>query len=157
MPPTVRTCAVLFVIAGCFGAADDVEVTVSRALAFEPLGRGRQALLDSTERVIKDAAEWEALNDSLRPILRLGQVDFELEMVMLAAVPVPTGGYDLRFEVIDETADGLTAGYRVFVPGADCRTTLGEGVVFQAIRLARTNAPVTFVKETETLRCTEPG
>ena len=143
-------------LAGCLGTPqEDTEVSIAEALAFEPLGRGRQARIDTTEQVIRDAATWAVYQDSLRPLLPFKEVNFEQEMVLLAALPVTTGGYDLRFEIIERTEEGLTARYRLFTPGDDCRVTMGDGVAFQAVRLAQTDGPLHFEYEEETLHCTD--
>ena len=144
-------------LAGCFGAPEqETEVSIAEALAFEPMGRGQQARIDTTERAFRDAASWTAMQDSLRPLRPFTDVNFDQEMVLLAAVPVPTGGYSVRFEVIERTDEGVSIRYRLSVPGNDCRTTMGEGVVFQAVRLAHTDAPLQFIREEEPYRCTEP-
>ena len=146
----------IMLLAGCLGAPEQAtEVSIAEALAFEPLGRGRQARLDSTERAIRDAATWTAYQDSLRPLQPFKKVNFEQEMVLLAALPVSTGGYDLRFEIVEQTDEGVIARYRLFSPGNDCRMTMGDGVVFQAVRLAQTDAPLRFEREQETLHCTD--
>jgi hypothetical protein len=143
--------------AACREAPQDAtEVSIAEALAFEPLGRGRQARLDTTERVIREAAAWAAYQDSLRPLMPFKAVDFEREMVLLVALPVPTGGYDLRFEIVEQTEEGVTAHYRLFEPGSDCRVTMGESVVFEAVRVASLDASFHFEHERETLRCTDP-
>ena len=144
-------------VAGCLGAPEEAtEVSIAEALAFEPLGRGRQAEIDTTERAIRDAATWAAYQDSLRPLVPFKAVNFEQEMVLLAALPVTTGGYDLRFEIVEQTEDGLTARYRLFTPGEDCRVTMGNGVTFQAVRLAQKDGPFRFERDQETLHCTDP-
>ncbi len=144
-------------LAGCFGGPqEDTEVSIGEALAFEPIGRGQQARLDTTERAIRDAATWAAYQDSLRPLRPFKEVNFDQEMVLLAALPVPTGGYSVRFEVIERTEEGVTIRYRLSIPADDCRATMGQGVVFQAVRLAHTAAPLLFIREEEAYRCTEP-
>ena len=146
----------IMLLAGCLGAPEQAtEVTIAEALAFESLGRGRQARLDSTERAIRDAATWTVYQDSLRPLQPFKKVNFEQEMVLLAAMPVSTGGYDLRIEVVEQTDEGLTVQYRLFSPGDDCRVTMGVGVVFQAVRLTQSDAPLLFEREQETLHCTD--
>ncbi len=149
----------IMLLAGCLGAPEqETEVSIAEAVAFEPLGRGRQALIDSTELTIaiRDAETWTAYQDSLRPLLPFKEVNFEQEMVLLAAMPVPTGGYDLRIEVVEQTDEGLAVRYRLFTPDEDCRVTMGEGVVFQAVRLAQTDGPLHFERDEETLHCTDP-
>ena len=144
-------------LAGCFGGPqEDTEVSVATALAFEPIGRGQQARIDTTERAIRDAATWAAVQDSLRPLRPFKAVNFDQEMVLLAALPVPTGGYSVRFEVIERTDEGITIRYRLSIPADDCRATMGQAVAFQAVRLAHTDAPLHFIREEEAYRCTEP-
>ena len=144
-------------LAGCFGdAEEDTEVSIVEALAFEPIGRGVQARIDTTERAIRDAAAWAAVQDSLRPLRPFEEVNFDQEMILLAAVPVSTGGYSIRFEVVERTDEGVTVRYRLSVPGNDCRTTMGQGVAFQAVRMAHTEGPLHFIREEEPYRCTEP-
>ena len=144
-------------LAGCLEEPlPETEVTVTEALAFEPLGRGRQARIDTTERAILDANTWKSYQDSLRPLMPFATADFELEMVLLAALPVPTGGYDLRFDVIEDTGEELLARYRLYTPGLDCRPLMGGSVAFHAVRLGRKDMPVRFAREVERVNCTEP-
>lgn len=133
------------------------EVTVAQAVAFAPLGRGAQALVGTTERAILDAETWGAYADSLRPLFPFDSVSFDREMVLVAALQVSHGGYDLRFELVEQAGDTLVAGYRVYVPGEDCRSTVGPGAVFHAIRLGRSNSSIRFARESEAIDCTPPG
>ena len=135
----------------------ETEISVSEALAFAPLGRGAQSRTGTTELAILDADTWRAYADSLHPIFPFDSVRFDQEMVLLAALEVPRGGYDLRFELVERVGDALLARYRVYVPGDDCRVTVGGGTVFQAVRLARTEGRIEFKLETELLDCSPPG
>ncbi len=156
LPVLPGSLMIIMLLAGCLGTAEqDTEVSIAEAVAFEPLGRGRQARIDSTARAIRDAETWTTYQDSLRPLLPFKDVNFEQEMVLLAAQPVTTGGYDLRIEVVERTDEGLTIRYRLFTPGEDCRVTMGDGVVFQAVRLAQSDAALHFEREQETLHCTD--
>ncbi len=149
----------LLVASGCL---DDVpepvpEVTFTEALAFESLGRGVSARLDTTTAVtVGDAATWSAYQDSLRPLQPFKRVDFAQEMVLLVAEPVPTGGYDLRIEAVERAENSLTVYYLLITPGNDCRPTMGAAVPFQAVRLARSDAPLRVERVTDAYRCTEP-
>ena len=155
--PLFRFLLLTVFLAGCFGTPQqETEVSIAEALAFEPLGRGQRAQLDTTELAIRDAATWAAYQDSLRPLRPFKEANFDQEMVLLVALPVPTGGYDVRVEVIERTEEGVTVRYRLFTPADDCRVTVGQGVVFQAVRLAHTAAPLHFIREEEAFRCTEP-
>lgn len=147
---------VVLLLAGCQPEETPPTVTLTEAFAFEPLGRGNQARLDTAEVVLREAATWAAYQDSLRPLQPFETVDFSQEMVLLAAVPVPTGGYSVLFETVEKIADSLAVTYVLSVPGNDCITTMGASVVFQAVRVARSDAPVHFIREAEPYRCTEP-
>ncbi len=150
-------CLLLLILpAGCVDAPRDTpSVSVAEALAFESVGRGQQAQLDTTQIAIRDAAAWAAYQDSLRPLVPFGPVDFPREMVLLAAVPTPSGGYSIHFEAIEKTDEGLTAHYRLSIPADDCIPTMGTAVPFEAVRLAHVDAPVRFEHETEAYRCTQ--
>lgn len=147
---------ILPILPGCQPEEEPPTVTLAEAFAFEPLGRGNRARLDTAEVVIREAATWAAYQDSLRPLQPFGTVNFAQEMVLLAAVPVPSGGYSVLFETVEKIEDGLTATYVLSVPGPDCRATMGTAVVFQAVRVARFEGAVRFVREADPYRCTEP-
>lgn len=158
MPRSARLFAALALLFAACGQqrGREPEVTVTEAVAFAPLGRGAQALVGTTERAILDADTWSAYADSLRPLFPFDSVSFDREMVLVAALQVPHGGYDLRFELVEQTGDTLLAAYRVYVPGEDCRSTVGPGAVFHAIRLGRSGARIEFAREDEMIDCTPP-
>ncbi len=146
------------ILIGCGPAPKDLtEITVSEALAFESLGWGLRANLDTTEVVIRTAEAWETYQATLHPLQPFSDVDFTQEMVLLAAVPVPTGGYTIAFEVVETANDTLTAQYLVSMPGIDCLTATGDAVVFQAVRLAKTEGAMRWEHTREAYRCTERG
>lgn len=155
MPAFVRACACCLLLTGCLPPEQATEITISQLVSFVPLGRGSQARIDTTEQVIYDQATWDTYTASLQPLQAFKPVDFGTEMVLLAALPVPTGGYDLRFEVIEETPGQLVARYTLFAPGVDCREIIGDTVPFQAVRVARRETPVRFDRELENVRCME--
>jgi hypothetical protein len=157
LSPLFGSLVLTALLAGCLGTPqEDTEVSIAQALAFEPIGRGQQGRLDTTERAIRDAATWAVYQDSLRPLRPFQEVNFDQEMVLLAAVPVSTGGYSVRFEIIERTDDGVTIRYLLSIPADDCRTTMGQGVVFEAVRLAHIDAPLHFIRDEEPYRCTDP-
>ncbi len=156
LPALAAALLLLIPAVGCLdGPPDTSSVSVAEALAFEVIGRGQQARLDTSEIALRDAAAWTAYQDSLRPLQPFEPVNFSQEMVLLAAVPVPSGGYSVHFEAVEKNDDGLTAHYRLSIPADDCIATMGAGVAFEAVRLARTDGPVRFEHETEAYRCTE--
>ncbi len=130
------------------------EEDLAELLPYVSLGRGLQASLDTTTvRVITDVDTWTAYADSLQPLMPFTSVDFETEMVLLAAVDVNSGGYDLRFELLESLRDTVVATYRLFSPGSDCRPSFSTGVAFEAVRVERTQNAIRFVQIEEALDC----
>lgn len=123
-------------------------------ITFRLVGQGQQARLGATELRIQDADTWRLYADSLRPVQPFDSVNFEEDMILLAAVPEPEAGHSVVFESIVQTPEGLTARYVVSEPADDCPTTPVATVPFQVIRLPRTDGPVRFEHETEPYRCT---
>jgi len=149
--------APFILLAGCMTTQEsDIAIEAYLPLPFEEVGRGRNATTDTLHRAILSLAEWQALSDSLYPLVPFKTVDFELEMLLIAALPVPSGGFDLRFEEVEDAQDTLIARYRLYTPGADCRITMAPGNVFQVVRLTHRTTPVTFERTEESADCTEP-
>ena len=133
------------------------EEDLAKLLPYVSLGRGLQASIDTTTiRLITDVDTWTAYTDSLQPLMPFTSPDFETEMVLLAAVDVNSGGYDLRFELVESLRDTVVATYRLFSPGSDCRPSFSTGVAFEAVRIRRTQNPIRFVQIEEALDC-EPN
>ncbi len=148
---------ILVCLAGCFATYDaEVEVEALAPMPFDEVGRGHQALADSVHRAVRTAMDWAALQDSLSPLRPFAEIDFDLEMVVVAAMPVPGGGYDLRFEEFEDTGDSVVGRYRLYSPGDDCRLSMGPSSVFQVVRMAQTDKAMTFERITEAVDCTEP-
>ena len=147
----------VLILAGCqLPGERETEVTFTEALAFEAIGSGQTALLDTTTTLaIRDAATWAAYQDSLRPTQLFTEVNFEQEMVVLVAVPVPTGGYSVLIESVERGEEGLTVLYTLSEPSYDCMTTMGLAFPFRAIRVAKTTDTLRFEQSTEAYRCTE--
>ncbi len=123
-------------------------------MAFTRLGQGQHASLrDTTEQVIRDATAWAALADSLRPVMPFDSVDFSNQVLLLAAVPVPSGGYNLGFEEVNRVGDEIVASYVLMQPGEDCATTMALATPFQVIRLPRPDLPIRFERTTEAYSC----
>ncbi len=147
----------LAVLASCETEQQIPELTeedLAELVPYVSLGRGVQASLDTTTtRMISEPSTWWAYTDSLRPLLPFTSVDFEMETVLLAAVDVNSGGYDLRFESVESLRDTVVATYRLFSPGTDCRPSYAPGVPFEAIRIPRTHTAVRFVRIDEAVDC----
>jgi len=135
-------------------APEFTEEDLAELISYAPLGRGLQASLDTTTtQVITVPTIWAAYMDSLQPLRPFVSADFDLETILLAAVEVHSGGYDLRFELVENLRDTVIATYRLFSPGADCRPSYAPGFPFEAIRIPRTTNPVKFIQIVEAVDC----
>ncbi|MCY4223650.1 MAG: hypothetical protein OXF06_02330 [Bacteroidetes bacterium] len=131
------------------------EEELAELISFGSVGRGLQASLDTTvTAVITDSTTWMSYSDSLQPIVSFTSVNFELETLLLAAVKVNSGGYDLRFELVESLRDTLVATYRLFSPGDDCRPSYAVGIPFEVIRIPQRPDPIRFVQIDEAVDCT---
>lgn len=145
----------MVVLAGCESenAAEDPAPEME-SLYFEPIGYGQRASLsDTVEVVIRDAEEWNALRDSLRPIAPFEPVDFSQVVVLVAALPQENSGYAVEFRSVDVVGSVVVAEYAVQVPGDDCLAAYAETVPFQAVLARRTDLPVRFERVEEEYRC----
>jgi hypothetical protein len=139
---------------GCIEATPVPDEPESEPLYFEPIGLGQTAMLaDTTELLIRDAALWEAYQDSLRPLGAFKPVDFEQAMVLLVAVPVATGGYSVQVETVERLEDEVVARYMITVPDDDCIPMMSQATPFQAVLVRRTAGQVRFEHQTEPFHC----
>ena len=146
----------LGILAGCEAdhTPEFTEEDLAELISYASVGRGLQASLDTTvTQIIREPETWTAYTDSLQPLIPFTPVDFELETVLLAAVEVNSGGYDLRFELVESLRDTVVATYRLFTPDEDCRPSFAPGIPFEAIRIPQTQSPVRFVQVTEVVDC----
>lgn len=136
---------------------DDAYVSIeddSRPLFFEQVARGQQATLrDTIETVIKDNETWTAFKMMLSVPAGVGAVDFDQMMVILAAIPAQSGGYDVSFQSVEETDSTIVAFYVLGVPGDDCITAMGITVPYQAVTVRRGDLPVVFERKVERVPC----
>jgi hypothetical protein len=124
------------------------------SLYFEPIGQGFYAsLADTTEVVFRDPEEWQQFSTALRPRKDFVASDFEQTMVLLALVPVPTGGHSVAFESVDKMGDEIVATYTLTKPGADCMTIASLTQPFEAIAVRKAAGRVRFVRNVELLSC----
>ncbi|ARA93414.1 hypothetical protein AWN76_009780 [Rhodothermaceae bacterium RA] len=151
-------CSLLFLGVLALGCEDPPpppeDDPAGEVLYFEPIGFGTRARLrDTTEVVIRDSTTWAAYRDSLTATGPFRPVDFSQAVVLLAAVPAPSGGHLVEFEAVELVGDTLVAQYVLSVPGADCITAMGLTTPFQAVLARRTEAPARFVRRTEAYSC----
>ncbi len=106
-------------------------------------------LSDSLRLVIRDAATWrntwEQMHRNHSPQPPLPEVDFEREMLIVAALGTrPSGGYGILLESAHEHPSHLVATIRKTSPGAGCVVTAALTQPVDIARLARREKPVHF-------------
>ncbi len=139
------------------GCAERAEVIVEETelLPYESIGVGANARLsDTTEVLLYTPEAWDAYREKLQSVGPFRPVDFTQEMVVLVAVPVPSGGYSVEIGSVEKKADGIEVDYILYEPRNDCITVEGVAVPYQAVKARRAEGAVRFVRHTEPFPCT---
>ncbi|MDZ4699627.1 MAG: hypothetical protein SH809_07975 [Rhodothermales bacterium] len=154
--PNLAVCCCLPVaLAACEPAQDPDAISPSTAVYFEALMRGQSAAFaDTVEMVVRDAESWDALLGRLETLLPMPPVDFTDAMVLLVAVPTPTGGTNIQFDSVEDDGQTWIATYSIGMPARDCRAIDGIAVPFQAVVVPRSDRPVRFEHSIEPYPCT---
>lgn len=108
--------------------------------------------------VIRDAAQWQSIEDELRrrraSAVPLPTVDFGRSMIILAAMGARTaGGHAIAIEGVYRGAGRLWVVVREVSPGPDCMTTQVLTAPADAVSVALSDEPVSFVERKETQDC----
>jgi len=143
-------------LGGCRrGPEAEVVVEDTEFLPFENIGLGPNSTLpDTTEVVLRTEAEWDAYRSRLHSVGPFKKVDFTQEMVVLVAVPSPSGGYGVEVETVEQKGDTVMVSYVLYGPDKDCIPVEGRAVPYQAVKVRRAEGTVRFTHRTETLPCT---
>jgi hypothetical protein len=145
----------LAVFAGACQVREGEVVSEGDYLVFEALGRGQTGLVaDSTERVFRSAAAWEAFRDSLSTFAPFPEVDFEQAMVLVMALPQEIGGFGVETVAVELTTDEVVVEYVVTKPASDCIPVVGTSLPFEVVAVRRADGPVRFERRVESYRCT---
>lgn len=153
----MRKLLLILALPALTGCLDDAEVTIDvdlEPLPFERIARGpRASLNDTLEVAIENSDRWNELKSALNvPVDRT--IDFDQVMVLLAAVPVPSGGYDVQIYSVEASDEQVIVQYALGVPAEDCITTMGQIAPFDAVIVRRDDRPVVFKRIQEEIRCT---
>ncbi len=111
----------------------------------------------SSRAVVKDAAAWAAawsqFRGSVEPEPSLPVVDFDADVVIVAALgPRPTGGFDIRVDSV--ASHGGTVVYvTTFAPGQTCITTQAFTSPAVLVRLPRPAEPIAFQDRDVVFQC----
>jgi hypothetical protein len=115
-------------------------------------------LNDSLHAVVRDSTAWRALWDRVNapffPRPTMPDVDFQREMIVVAAMGrEPSGGYDVLIEGASEDSAGIEVVVRRTIPGDRC---LMSAAITQPVDLARmpaSNKPVRFRERASSSPC----
>ncbi len=108
--------------------------------------------------VVRDSATWQQTWAEIwqghNPVPALPPVDFQREMVIVAALgEKPTGGYSILLDGVLDSASGLTVLVRTVARSARCDTTLTLTQPVDVARVTRRDGPVSYVERAETQDC----
>ena len=113
---------------------------------------------DRRHSVIRTATEWEQfwneLQGAVQPRPELPLIDFDENMVIVAAMGQrPTGGYSIEVEDVLGTDGGLAVQVVESSPSPTCLVAQAVTMPVTAVVVTRTDGLVTFVEETRTHEC----
>jgi hypothetical protein len=143
-------------IDGPEGPGTPVPVTRLRP---EPFSFTYNSGLRTAERlVIRDEATWQAtwaaISGNITPAPPRPAIDFEREMLVVAALGErSTGGYSIIIESASATGEALTVRIHSTAPGSTCVTTQAFTQPVDVARLPRMAGPVSFVDDASVADC----
>lgn len=146
----IFSCAV---VAGC-GRAPDAEGPTYESVEFELVGFGRDAHVEAqTEIRLQTEDDWQHYAGRLMPLGDLQEVVLGARDVLLIAVPVSSGGYDLSIVDVVRSDDEIVARYLVEAPGDDCLVAQVMLTPFVAVAVPASDLPVRFEQRTAQYSC----
>lgn len=115
-------------------------------------------VIDARRAVIRDAEAWgdfwAEATSILAPAPDVPSVDFDQDMVIVAAMGQrATGGYAITVDEVMVSDIGLFAVVRETSPSARCIVTQALTAPVTAVRVTRSDTPVSFEEEEEELDC----
>jgi hypothetical protein len=128
-------------------------------LALEPLFTDLfGGITDGRRLVIRSAEEWNAFWEEVTrnriPEAEAPEVDFEGYMVIAAAMGQrPTGGYTIAIDEVSQSEGEIYAVVREVSAAPGCPTTGVFTAPVTAVRVPRSDDPVTFVEREDTRHC----
>lgn len=100
------------------------------------------------------SAAWDKIVGSVMPKPPLPEIDFEHEMVIVAAMGTrSSGGYSIEVPSVYESQSRLYARVRQTSPGSTCGVTAALTAPVAAVVVPAFSGPVTFLEEAVTHQC----
>jgi hypothetical protein len=118
-------------------------------------------LADSARLVVRDSVSWRrlwsAINRPFVPPPPMPAIDFDREMVVVAALGArPTSGYDVVIERAERDSAGVAVAVRRTRPGAGCPVLAAVTQPVDLARLPSVSADTRFLERTVVIPCTGP-
>ena len=115
-------------------------------------------LVDSARVIVRDTATWRAvwqrINQPFIPPPTLPSIDFQRDMVIVAALGVkPSGGYDIMIEGADVDSSGVEISVVRSSPGHGCVLTDARTQPVDLARIPVTSQPVRFRERSVVVPC----
>jgi|GEM_PF-1372439 len=146
----IISCAV---VTGC-GGTPEADGPTYESVGFELVGFGRDADVEAlTETRLQTEDDWQRYAGLLTPLGELQEVDLEERDVLLIAVPVSSGGFDLSVEDVARSDDEIVARYLIEAPGDDCFVAQVMPTPFVAVAIPASDLPVRFEQRTVQYSC----
>ena len=146
----IISCAV---VTGC-GGTPEADGPTYESVGFELVGFGRDANVEAlTETRLQTEDDWQRYAGLLTPLGELQEVDLEERDVLLIAVPVSSGGFDLSVEDVARSDDEIVARYLIEAPGDDCFVAQVMPTPFVAVAIPASDLPVRFEQRTVQYSC----
>lgn len=160
---TVAMVAGLTLVAGGCGLAPVTGVPADATLLpedrVEPLLDESYGNLDEEAREVVRTPDlwadaWQRLHEGGSPVPERPAVDFERNVVIVAAMGSrPTGGYDIEVESVHRDGESLFVVVRTTSPGDDCMVTQAFTAPTTAVRVPRVSGDVHFVEKESVHEC----
>ncbi len=160
-----RVFVAIFMATGCRSAVAAAQhglrtapVVVSRlrdgATAYSPYA----GIRDPMRAVIRDSTAWRELWDRINrpfvPTPALPPIDFEREMIVVAALGArPNAGYDIVIEGAEHDSAGLQILVRVAAPAPGCPVSTAMTQPIDLARVPVTDEPIRFRERDVVVSC----
>ena len=149
----VSLTAIAIMLAGC-GSPDEVGGPSYEPVSYIVIGHGRNAHVeDVTEVRVQTEDQWRGYADLLVPLGELQDVDFETNDVLLIALPVSSGGYDLSVDDVAMSDEELVVRFLLEEPGENCLVAQVMLTPFIAVTVPAGDLPVRFEQRVRRYSC----
>jgi hypothetical protein len=149
--------------AACSAAVENLEqpgtpVAVIRFRAEPYSFMSSSGLWQPARVIVRDEATWRstwsAIWSGTSPVPEVPVVDFDREMIVVAALGSrPTGGYGILVQSANVNDDGLMITIRTIAPGPHCGTTQAFTQPVDLARIPRLAGEVRFTDDPVVLDC----